>query len=275
MSTADKALRLSGRLSALADCVRTCAAAYPDKPRLADIGCDHALLPAGLLLSGDIAFAYASDIREGPLAAARENAAATGTEDRMRFVLADGLAGIGPGEADICIIAGMGGELIRAILETGDALDKGITTLVLSPHTKQEVLREYLVQSPYRIAAETMTEEDGKFYPVITACTAHAPAAEVLSVRGALFDTVRDALVRETGCAAEDAERMCMLFGPLLLERRNPVLKRYLKRQQARLSDILERTAKEQAAPETVAERLRLVTYALQRYADGEKGEAS
>ena len=269
MSTADQALRLSGRLSVIADSVRVCAKAYPEKPRLADIGCDHALIPASLLLSGEIAFAYASDIREGPLAAARENAADTGTEDRMRFVLADGLSGIGKGKADICVIAGMGGELIRAILETGDAFEKGITSLVLSPHTKQEVLREYLAQSPYRIAAETMTEEDGKFYPVITACTENAPAAEALSLQSGLFETVPEALAGETGCTAEDAKHMCMLFGPLLLERGDAVLQRYLQRQQARLSGILERTAKEQTVPEAVAERMRLVAYALKRYESG------
>ena len=40
---------------------------------LADIGCDHGHLPIHLLLKKDISFAYACDVRDGPLEAAKKN----------------------------------------------------------------------------------------------------------------------------------------------------------------------------------------------------------
>ena len=67
-------LKLSGRLSLIADCVRLCAEGYQTPPRMADIGCDHALVPVSLLVTESVSFACACDIKEGPLQAAKENA---------------------------------------------------------------------------------------------------------------------------------------------------------------------------------------------------------
>ena len=41
--------------------------------RLADIGCDHAYVPITAVSTGAASFAYASDVREGPLSHAKEN----------------------------------------------------------------------------------------------------------------------------------------------------------------------------------------------------------
>lgn len=53
-------IELSPRLRLAADLV-------PQGARLADVGTDHAYLPACLLLEGKIPWAIASDLRKGPL----------------------------------------------------------------------------------------------------------------------------------------------------------------------------------------------------------------
>ena len=103
-------IELSPRLRLAADLV-------PEGARLADVGTDHAYLPACLLMEGKIPSAIAADLREGPLSRARETAAEYGCGDRMAFRLCDGLSGIRPEKTDAVVIAGMGGETIAQILE--------------------------------------------------------------------------------------------------------------------------------------------------------------
>ena len=105
----EKQLCLSERLQALADLV-------PPGSRLADIGTDHAYLPVALVLSGKCPRAVVSDLREMPLENARQAIRRYHLEDRIVACLSDGLDEIAPDWAQDIIIAGMGGELIAAIL---------------------------------------------------------------------------------------------------------------------------------------------------------------
>ena len=97
--------------------LRTAADLVPAGARLADIGTDHAYLPAALLLEGKIPFAIAADLRHGPLLRAKETARQYGCQEKMAFRLCDGLRGIRPEETDAVVIAGMGGETIAQILQ--------------------------------------------------------------------------------------------------------------------------------------------------------------
>lgn len=54
------AIKLSPRLQAVANLV-------PKGSRMADIGSDHAYLPAALLQAGQIDFAVVGEVAEGPL----------------------------------------------------------------------------------------------------------------------------------------------------------------------------------------------------------------
>ena len=63
----------------------------PKGARLADIGSDHAYLPIALCLENKIQNALASDINEGPVAAAVANIQKNGLSDRIIAVRADGL----------------------------------------------------------------------------------------------------------------------------------------------------------------------------------------
>ena len=63
--------KLPPRLEAIAQLV-------PEGCRLADVGTDHGLLPVRLLENGVIQSAVASDLRPGPLSAAKNNARIAG-----------------------------------------------------------------------------------------------------------------------------------------------------------------------------------------------------
>ncbi len=143
-----------------------------------DIGCDHALLPLWLIDQGIAKKAVASDINQGPLASARSNANAFNIgEDRISFVLSDGLKSLDdPGSGkNTLAIAGMGGLLIRDILDAGGNKTKSYDTFLLSPHTKQYELRKYLFENGFFISDESYVCEDDKLYVIIKAAHAYEP----------------------------------------------------------------------------------------------------
>ena len=143
------------------------AGLLPDKAKtLADIGTDHAYLPVYCLLNGICENAIAMDVNEGPLKRAEENTKKYNLEDKISLRLSDGIQKLKKGEADVIVIAGMGGLLIQKILEDGkDILTLG-TKLILQPMIAQEELREYLFSNGYAIENEYVVSEGSKFYNI-------------------------------------------------------------------------------------------------------------
>ena len=154
-------LELSPRLAMAASMV-------PDGARLADVGTDHAYLPAALLLAGRIPSAIASDLRRGPLERARQTAAAFGLEEKISFRLCDGLSGIRPEEADAAAIAGMGGETIAAILAAAPWTRELDIPLVLQPMSSMHDLRAWLGQNGYTIQEERLAREGDALYTALS-----------------------------------------------------------------------------------------------------------
>ncbi|MCI9579222.1 MAG: SAM-dependent methyltransferase [Oscillibacter sp.] len=154
-------LELTPRLRLLADWV-------PSGARLADVGTDHAYLPVWLRLHGRVASAIACDLREGPLARARETGRIWGA-DGVDYRLGNGLTVVSPEEADTVVIAGMGGENIAAILARAPWTAGGDHTLLLQPQTRAEVLRAFLAENGYAIRREALVEDRGVLYPVMEA----------------------------------------------------------------------------------------------------------
>ena len=147
----------------------TCAGLVRQGAVLADIGTDHAYLPIFLLRNHRISAAVLSDVNEGPLASARQNAEECGVMDRCTIVLADGasaLVGMGITDYAIC---GMGGELIaRIIVDAPHLRERGIR-LILQPMSRPEVLRRTLSSLGFEILDERYSSADGKFYLTILA----------------------------------------------------------------------------------------------------------
>ena len=155
-----KKLELTPRLRMVADLI-------PANARLADVGTDHAYLPAALLLEGKIPGAIAADLREGPLSRARETVQEYGLEDRVAFRLCDGLTGIGAQEADAVSIAGMGGETIAMILTAAPWTREQNTALVLQPMSSMDELRIWLGRNGYTIAQERLAKEGDTLYTAL------------------------------------------------------------------------------------------------------------
>ena len=135
---------------------------------VADVGCDHAHTGIWLIQNGAASHCIGMDVRSGPLQKASENLALYGCSDRVELRLSDGLEALLPGESETVIIAGMGGIVMRGILEGGlgskGHLKKTGLELILQPQSHIYEVRSWLYANGYVITDEDMCFEDGKYY---------------------------------------------------------------------------------------------------------------
>jgi ribosomal protein L11 methyltransferase (prmA) len=197
-------MKLSKRLQTIADFVKKGAV-------VADIGTDHAHIPIYLIKNNIISKAYACDINAGPLEKAKENINYYGVKN-IELRLSNGLEKLKTDEADTFIIAGMGGELIIDILDRGQGFFDKKNTFILSPHTKIEEVRNYLLRKGLKILKEDMCIDEGKFYTVMEAV-----------YMGKTFSYTKGEL----------------LFGKYLIDNKNPVLFEYLKKEKQKYLNII------------------------------------
>lgn len=136
--------------------------------KVIDVGCDHAYLCLHLVERG-AEQAMASDIRPGPLEAAKAHIAACGQSERVRAVLCPGLEAFGPADADTISICGMGGEMIASILEDAPWTGAGAHKLVLQPMTNGHRLRKWLADNGYTVEQEALAREGHRLYVILQA----------------------------------------------------------------------------------------------------------
>lgn len=148
--------------------LRTVADLVPAGVCLADVGTDHAYLPAALILEGKIPCAIAADLRPGPLDRARQTAAEYSLGDKISFRLCDGLAGIGGDEPGAVAIAGMGGETIAAILAAAPWVREKDTPLILQPMSSMSDLRLWLEENGLCICEERLAKEGETIYTILS-----------------------------------------------------------------------------------------------------------
>ena len=136
---------------------------------VADIGTDHGYLPIWLVEQEIVFRAIALDFREGPLSRARSNIELMGLTDRIETRISDGFTALQPGEAQIAVLAGMGGRLMKRMIEEGHPLALGIRMLILQPQSEAPELWESVRQNGWTVIDERMVFEDGKFYTMMRA----------------------------------------------------------------------------------------------------------
>lgn len=154
---------LSNRLKKVAELV-------PENSRIADIGSDHAYLPAYLVNQEKIEFGVAGEVVEGPYLNAVKEIKNQMMENIVKVRFGDGLEVIEIDDRiNTVIIAGMGGNLIKNILTEGYEKLNGSEKLILQPNIGEKKLRKWLMENNYSIDNETLLEEDGHYYEIIEA----------------------------------------------------------------------------------------------------------
>jgi tRNA (adenine22-N1)-methyltransferase len=191
------------------------AALVPEGARLADIGSDHAYLPVALMRRGLIAAAVAGEVAATPFRAAERTVRENGFEQRIHVRLADGLKAIEVEDGITAItVCGMGGETIRDIFEAGKSRLDGSERLILQPNGGEPALRQWLMDSGYRVVHEEILRENRFDYEIIVA----ERSGPVVYSPEALF------------------------FGPLLMPARSPAFlekwRRVLPYKQRTLADL-------------------------------------
>lgn len=207
---------LSARLACVASLVSAGA-------RVADIGSDHAYLPAALVLDGKIDFAIAGEVVKGPYENAVHEIKDHQLEGQVIPRLADGLAAIEPADkVDTITIAGMGGSLIASILEKDKNKLTGIKRLVLQPNVGESQLREWLMNNHYQIMNEKIIEEDNHIYEIIVT------EPSVVPFRYSKYE---------------------LDFGPFLLENKGPVFRKKWQEYLQREAHVIDQMQKAQQPP--------------------------
>lgn len=275
---------LSGRLRAISELAGS-------GRTVCDVGCDHAHIPIRLLQEKRFSRAIGMDVIDGPLGKAAGNLRLYGMEQLVDLRLSDGLDAYSPGEADTLIIAGMGGSMISDILLREPEKTESFDALVLGPQSDPDKVRRCLRTLGFRIEEERLLYEDGKYYPILRAVRGRPRCAAPCTEAKHAVPEAPESLVSEaetcfmekdarksdrfakswisedlTGPVSAGTGRMlwereipediCQaaedLFGPVLLQRRDPVLHEYLIRQTAVLEKILRsvRGAVLQTAPD-------------------------
>ncbi|GKS56087.1 tRNA (adenine(22)-N(1))-methyltransferase [Enterococcus mundtii] len=213
----------------------------PEAARLADIGSDHAYLPVALMLKGKIDFAIAGEVVKGPFESAKRQVMKNGLSERIEVRLANGLDAIEKDDQISAItIAGMGGSLIRDILESGRQNQRlsGEERLILQPNIGEKTLRTWLKENNYQIIAEEIIEENKKIYEIIVAEKKEQPI---------------------------DYSEKELMFGPFLLEEKNAAFSAKWQRELKQREVILEqlKNASEQNRYETIQQEVEWIKEVL------------
>ncbi|MCL2602879.1 MAG: class I SAM-dependent methyltransferase [Defluviitaleaceae bacterium] len=133
---------------------------------LADIGTDHAQLPVAAVQLNLVVRAIACDIAPGPLSQAVTGIYNSKMGDRIQTRLGDGFDPLEVNEADVAVIAGIGGLNIVNILERGSAKAKSANRLILQPQSDTTKLRKHLHRLGYFISDERLAREGDRFYVI-------------------------------------------------------------------------------------------------------------
>jgi len=187
---------LKGRLKLIYDMIPPCDI-------LADIGTDHALIPAYALLNDRCKKAVACDVKPGPLERAERTRSKYLLEKSMELRMGSGLQPISEHEADVVVLAGMGGILITELIQESIKIAEAANYILIQPMTHQELIRPFLWKNGFEIVNEALTREENKLYLVI--------------------------LARYTGSRKVNTERIRELIGDILIKKNDPFVKDWVK----------------------------------------------
>ena len=180
-------IRLDARLSLAYDLYDPCELA-------ADIGTDHAHLPAALLQRGRCRHMILTDLSESALRNARDEIIRFRLTDRVSLRLGNGLAPLEE-TCGMISVTGMGGRTVRDILLSGREKLRG-ASLILSAHTDLPLIREAVSLIGYHLDREEPCFCAGRYYLVLRARPGEKPVTpQQLRLGGPLFESSSDQLI--------------------------------------------------------------------------------
>ena len=180
----------------------------------ADIGCDHGYVAKSLLEEHRAKMVIACDISEKSLLKTAKLVAGSGLNGKILIRRGDGLKILGEEEADVIVIAGMGGRRIMYIMENDKKKARYASKLVLAPNRNEKELRKYLLSNGYAIRDERLALEGGRYYQVISA---------------------------SAGVAEPETDEFFYIVGRKLIENGDKNLRGFLRKEITRLETVLSR----------------------------------
>lgn len=188
-------MKLKGRLKLIYDMIPQC-------DTLCDIGTDHALIPAYALMNNRCRRAIATDVKKGPLKRAEKTLKLYNLHGLMELRLGNGLDAISMDEADVIVMAGMGGMLITRLIE--EQLDKAMKArrIIIQPMHAQETVRPFLWRNGFVVDDEALAREGEKLYEVLSVYYDESGTAS--SSKTPLYAVIGEGLVRKMDPLLED-----------------------------------------------------------------------
>jgi tRNA (adenine22-N1)-methyltransferase len=212
-------------MAGLSDTLEKIYAMIGPRECVADIGTDHALLPMALFERGVTRALILSDIKKGPLEKARANIDRRLPGEVFDIRLGCGLEPLGRGEADVVIIAGMGGRLIMDILSADIGKSRSFGRYILQPRNASDKLRIQLAELGFVIFDELLATEGRFICEIICA----SPRAESTAAPRPLAQDLADSLASHAH-EILTAGGLSFEISPLLIEKRDPLLTEWLER---------------------------------------------
>lgn len=226
------AVDLSARMLMNANLVPVCDTA-------ADIGCDHGKLSVYLIENKIATKVIAMDVVPGPLKRAVKTITDAGLSDKITVRLSDGAKELklddnGRSEADVIVMAGIGGMLALKMVEDSPAVYKTCDCFIIQAQSNIDTVRERMNDMGYTIIDEDMVYEEGKYYTAIK----YRYGKDDMT--GVSYITCRDDgdTVRHIGLSEEEK-----LYGPVLISKAGTVLHDYLIKESINYTDIYKNMA--------------------------------
>lgn len=191
----------------------------------ADIGTGDGLVPVALVLSGRAARVIASDTSAATLDVCRATLLRYGVSPDggpVEIRRGNGLAVLRTCEAEVAILAGMGGLTIAGILSRGPLDVAG--RYVLGPMSHAEELRVFLRENGFGLVDEAIVRQGHRFYEFEVV----VPPVPYRTRAGC----------REEHPAGEFPLLAGGVIGPILWRRRDPVLREYILYLLGKLQDL-------------------------------------
>ena len=201
---------ISHRLKTIYDMVET-------NNRVCDLCSDHGLIPIKLIKDNKSNYVIATDIAKSSIDKINNNINLYLDNEQSKKIdvrIGDGLSIIDYNDFDILIISGIGCDLMINILKNIDKYN--YKYLLLSPQTKIDKFRQYLIDNNLYIQDEKIVYEDNQYYFILK-------------------------VIKNKDNLNIDYKDYELLYSKHLLQKKDEVLHDYINKQLSQYNDILDK----------------------------------